>query len=90
MVAGSKLLLCSALSIQTGRLTVDRNIRLRLRLIQQSSLVGESGESSFFIGLSPAGNDSSFVIDHSRREDASSLVRNGASLRQSLIVSSYN
>jgi hypothetical protein len=35
-------------------------------------------------------SDSSFVFRHSRREDTRSPVRNGASLRQSLIVSCYN
>jgi hypothetical protein len=34
--------------------------------------------------------DSSFVFGHSGREDTRSPVRNGAGLRQSLIVSCYN
>jgi hypothetical protein len=36
---------------------------------------------------SSVAGDSSFVIRHSGREDTRSPVRNGASLRQSLIVS---
>jgi hypothetical protein len=38
----------------------------------------------------PVTNDSSSVISHSGREDARGPVRNGASLRQSLIVSCYD
>jgi hypothetical protein len=42
------------------------------------------------VQLSSFGKDSSFVIRHSGREDTRNPVRNGASLRQSLTVSSRN
>jgi hypothetical protein len=50
------------------------SVRLEVSSVQESSVA----------------RDSSFAIRHSRREDTRSPVRNGASLRQPLIVCCYN
>jgi hypothetical protein len=62
-------------------------IRVSWKLVQSqgifhSALVRESTDS--------VSSDTSFVIHRSRREDTRGLLRNGASLRQPLIVSCYN
>jgi hypothetical protein len=75
---------------QSNTRTVEMVIYIRFawKLVQSRRVQSQEILHSTFVRVfsDSVSSDSSFVIRHNGREDISSLVRNGGSLRQSLIV----